>query len=353
MGSGGADNVTLRLLENFDRTKYEVSVALMKSQGELFGHVPSDVNIVNLNKSSLYFTVIPLIKLIDSKAYDVVYATSSGMSIPVLLARWISQRSEILTVVSERSSLERRRASSFKDKVIFKLKAWLTRKADHVVVVSDAIRAEVIKYTGVTKSKVVRAYNPIVPSNLSKLMAEPVDDKTLSSANPKIMTIGRLEPVKNIDLLIKAFAKLQNNKVELHILGVGTQREKLVQLVAELKIVERVFFHGFQNNVFKYLNKANLYVLPSKFEGMPGALIQAMACGKPCIASDCYTGPSELINHDMNGLLFPVGDIKTLTSQMQDLLGDAEKASRLGNQAKLSVPDYNYDAAIQSYFSFL
>ena len=353
MGSGGADNVTLRLLEMFDRDKYTVSLALMKAEGELYSQIPNDVEVIDLQKSSLYFTVFPLMKLYDSLNYDIIYSTSSGMSIPVLLAKIISQRKEVTTVVSERSSLQRRRNSSTKNKLIFRLKSWLTQQADYVAVVSDALASEVVKYTGVEKSKVLRCYNPIVPENLDELKSQEVDSETYLYDIPKIVAIGRLEKVKNIGLLIDSFSELEHKNAELHILGVGSQKEALLQKVSLLKLADRVFFHGFQDNVFKYLSKASLYVLPSKFEGMPGALIQAMACGCACIASDCYTGPAELIDHRKNGLLFKINDKETLTQHMNELLYNKDKARELGEQAQRSVDQYLFRTAVESYFSFL
>jgi glycosyltransferase involved in cell wall biosynthesis len=353
MGSGGADNVTLRLLELFDRDKYEISLALMKSEGELFLQIPNDIKVISLNKSSLYFTVLPLIRLYDSKKYDVVYSTSSGMSIPVLIAKWVAQRNEVITVVSERSSLERRRHSTGKNRLIFKLKSWLTRKADYVAVVSDALGKEVIKYTGINEAKVVRCYNPIVPENLVKLKSEVIGSEMFSSNKDKIVAIGRLEKVKNIGLLIDSFGDIENENAELHILGVGSQKEILQQKVNQSDLSNKVFFHSFQDNVFKFLSKASVFVLPSKFEGMPGALIQAMATGCACIASDCYTGPSELINHDKNGFLFPVDDKEKLTLYINDLLANKGKALKMGERAKESVANYAYSSAVNSYFSFL
>jgi glycosyltransferase involved in cell wall biosynthesis len=351
LGSGGADRVTLNLLQGFNREKYQVSLALMKKEGILLSLVPADVPLIDMNKRSLYRVLPALVSLYNTGGYDVVYCTSSGMSIPVIIASLVSSSKSALTVVSERSSMERRRLGGLKNKVIFKLKCWLTSKADYIVTVSDTLRSEVLQYTYAKENQVVRSYNPIIPSNLSDLKNEHTYSAAFNTPNKKVVAIGRLEKVKNMELALHTLQKIESKNVSLFILGEGPLLENLKQLANTLEIADRIHFEGYVPNVYAYLSKADAFILTSNFEGMPGALIQALACGVPCVSRDCHTGPAELITDGENGFLVAMDNNDRLVDCMNAILKDKNVVDL--EKAKESVLPYHHNHAIHSYFNFL
>ena len=353
LGTGGADRVTLHLLQHFDRDKYEVSIALMRKEGVLVSKIPADVPVISLRKKSLYYTVLPLIFIYKSSQYDVVYCTSSGMSIPVILASILARNKRIITVVSERSSLVRRKSKGFKNKIIFRLKCWLTAKSNFVVAVSDSIKQEIENYTHTPSLRVIRSYNPIIPLDFDELCKQKVGNTMFQNAKTKIVAVGRLESVKNFEMLIEAFSEIEDKEAKLFILGTGSLLSYLQLVANDSGVGERVHFLGFVENVYSYLCSADVFVLSSYFEGMPGALIQAMACGAPCIATDCETGPRELISHGVNGLLIPVGDTIQLTYSIEEVLRNKPLAQKIGNEATKAAMPYKMNKALNSYFSFL
>jgi glycosyltransferase involved in cell wall biosynthesis len=127
--------------------------------------------------------------------------------------------------------------------------------------------------------------------------------------------------VKDFPTLLRAFARVRaQQRVRLIILGEGTDRYELEQLVGRLGVKQDVLLPGFVPNPYPYLKRASAFVLPSLYEGLPTVLIEAMALGVPCIATDCESGPSEILARGLHGTLTPVGDVDSMATAIADTL---------------------------------
>jgi GalNAc-alpha-(1->4)-GalNAc-alpha-(1->3)-diNAcBac-PP-undecaprenol alpha-1,4-N-acetyl-D-galactosaminyltransferase len=160
-----------------------------------------------------------------------------------------------------------------------------------------------------------------------------------------VMTAGRLSHEKGCDLLIRAFAMLAGHYPDwrLLILGEGPQRSQLEGLIAELEMSGRVSLPGRVKNPYDYYRKADLFVLPSRYEGLPNSLCEAMACGMPIVAAGCSPGVIEVVQNGVNGLLAEPENVDSLAEAMGNLMGDKDRRDRLGQQARLSVEPYNME----------
>ena len=175
----------------------------------------------------------------------------------------------------------------------------------------------------------------VIPNPLAK---EFVDYKRIPEVDRRkvIVNVGKLSSQKNQIFLIQAFAKIANKypEYQLHIYGEGDKRTDLETLVEELNLQERVELKGNVSGLAKRIEDAALFVLSSDYEGMPNALMEAMAMGIPCISTDCPCGgPDFLIQDGENGLLVPVGDVECLANAMEKLLGDRVAADRIGGKS--------------------
>lgn len=165
---------------------------------------------------------------------------------------------------------------------------------------------------------------------LDNVMPQKKDEKTFS-----LISIGRLESQKRHDISIRALSKIDNTRVSLKIYGKGPLESSLSELSSELGVKDRVIFAGVTANVAEELLKADAFVMSSDYEGMPNALMEAMAAGLPCIVTDCPCGgPRSLITDGDNGFLIDVGDSEALSKKIMEVIDNPEKAREIGEKAK-------------------
>ena len=176
--------------------------------------------------------------------------------------------------------------------------------------------------------------NPVNPKYLSE------DNRWMDSPGKRYMiTVGRLSEQKNQLLLLSAFCQIMIKFPDIHVKLYGTEsnagyQQKLIEYCRENHMEERVHFMGESDRLEKELQTAALFVLPSDYEGLPNALMEAMAMGLPVIATDCPCGgPAELIEDGKNGYLIPVGDTQKLQEKMQFLLNHLQIADEIGENA--------------------
>lgn len=159
----------------------------------------------------------------------------------------------------------------------------------------------------------------------------------LGKRQEEIVAVGRLDKQKNYDLLLNAFSLVvkKHPSFTLHIYGQGPLEKELKEKVSNMYLSDRVFFEGYVSNIGERIQKSMLYVLTSDYEGMPNSLMEAMALGLPCIATDCPAGgPRFLIDHGENGMLVNCGDQKGLAEAMVYIINNPDFANKLGEKAR-------------------
>ena len=185
----------------------------------------------------------------------------------------------------------------------------------------------------------------------SFVLPNPVDDSFLQEAYQqrqqirRIVTLGRLNQQKNHKLLIEAFARVcEQNRgkqdLELCIYGEGEEKDNLLELSKSLGVQDKVHLCGRTTNPVKTLSEHDIFVLSSDYEGMPNALMEAMAVGIPCISTDCPTGPADMIREKENGLLVPMRDVDALVYALEYYIADAKRAYRLGQAGKQYIQSH-------------
>ena len=149
-----------------------------------------------------------------------------------------------------------------------------------------------------------------------------------------ILAAGRLTAQKDYPTLIKAFARLNAQRPSrLIILGEGRMRKALERLVKGLDLTDHVSLPGWVENPFAFMSRASLFVLSSRFEGLPGVLVQALACGCPCVSTNCPAGPAEILQDGKFGPLVPVGDEQALADAMYGTLAQPPERHMLQQRA--------------------
>jgi glycosyltransferase involved in cell wall biosynthesis len=188
--------------------------------------------------------------------------------------------------------------------------------ASAVVAVSSGVAGDLVETIGIKPESVSVIYNPVItPQLLARSNATLVHPWFNSGEPPVVFGMGRLSPEKDFPTLLRAFAKVRLQfPVRLMILGEGAGRHELEDLAAQLGVTDDVIFPGFVANPYPYLKRAGVFVLSSRYEGLPTVLIEALALGVPCVATDCKSGPSEILANGRHGDLVPVGDVNAIAS---------------------------------------
>lgn len=353
LGEGGADRVVHTLLRRLDRARVQPQLALMRREGPFSGDVPADVPVFELGSRRLLVAAPDLARLLRRERPDVVFSTHGGSNIIVAVAHALA-RSRARLVLSERSALRRVDRGAARRALEVPVKRVTYRRADLVTAVSRGVARELEALLGLAASKIRVVYNPVVDDDLAAKAAEPVEHPWFApgaAAAPVIVAVGRLVEIKDYPTLLDAFARIRAARpARLLVLGDGPLRGALEARVRAAGLGGDVALHGFDRNPFKYLARARLLLHASRAEGLPGALIQAMACGTPVVSTDCDHGPREVIarpGHD--GFLVPVGDAAALAERALALLADPALAARVAASSRESAQRFTTAAALARY----
>ncbi|WP_171777594.1 glycosyltransferase [Priestia megaterium] len=171
-------------------------------------------------------------------------------------------------------------------------------KANKIIAISQGVKLDLIENFHIDPKKIEIIYNPVDIERISKLREEVLEERHQTIyKNPTIITVGRLTYQKGQWHLIRAFKKVVEKipNAQLIILGTGSLEKELKTLINDLGLSKNVHLIGFQENPFKFIYNADLFVLPSLFEGLGNVILEAMACGTPIISTDCKSGPREIL----------------------------------------------------------
>jgi len=207
---------------------------------------------------------------------------------------------------------------------------WLYPWADGVIAISEGVRDDLLAAFALPADKVHVVYNPMVtpdfPQRVERVPTHPWFDP--NSTVPVIVAAGRLTRQKGFDVLISAFGQLRmTREARLVVLGEGQERPRLEALVGELGLTEVVDLVGFVDDPVPFMARASLFVLSSRWEGLGNVLVEALAAGCPLVATDCPSGPAEILEHGRHGELVPVDDVPALTAAMVRALSRPKRAS--------------------------
>ena len=335
-GLGGAERVSLNLANwmSLQSDNKVTIVALSRAKGQ--SYPINGLDFIELNRK---LPILALRKVLKEKKPDVVLTMCTPMciyTVPALFGLRVKH------IVSERND-PAHFAGRISTKIVSKA---LMRLADGYVFQTSDAQAF---YGGSIARRSVVIPNPLF--NVEKM-----SEKAYSGADTKtIISVGRLNKQKNQPMLIDAFAEFHQRHPEyrLMIYGEGPERSKLEEQAKNLGIQDACQLPGATNEILDKIYSASLFVLSSNFEGMPNALMEAMALGLPCISTDCPCGgPRELIKNEENGLLVPVGDKTALVAAMEKMTGNREMMMRIGRNAIKIRNTHSMDAICKQWLDY-
>ncbi len=242
----------------------------------------------------------------------------------------------------------------FSKKVVSLLK-WreiknLYPQASFWIAVSRSILEDALSFMKYPRQRTKVVYNPILVQEIrKKARLEPSHPWFRDKNQSIILGAGRLSPQKDFPTLLKAFALARKKRKDLKllILGEGKERSKLLRLAAKLQIAEAFSLPGFTSNPWCYMARADLFVLSSRYEGLPGVLLEAMAVGCPVVSTDCWGGCAEILERGRYGPLVPVGEYKALAEAILEVLEKPPPSSLL----KARAEEFSLEKAVEKYLS--
>ncbi|MDZ5470442.1 glycosyltransferase [Bacillus sp. 31A1R] len=292
---GGAEKVMVTLLKHINRQKFEVLLVLLTIEGEYMNQVPPDVRIIDLGTNRVRHSLFSLYKIIGKEKPDIVFSTQGHLNLGVIALKPFIGK-DIKIVVREANTLSELIKYSSKRWMWIFIYKNLYKKADLVICQSNYMLQDLIKHFKLPTQKLVQVYNPVDFENIC-YFANRDENPFKGKETLNIVSIGRLSHQKGYDRLIRSFPQLLELKPEatLWIIGKGPLNEELVQIRDELGLTDKVYFKDFQENPYKWLKHADLFVLSSYYEGLPNILLEAIACSCPVIALHHPGGTHEIM----------------------------------------------------------
>jgi glycosyltransferase involved in cell wall biosynthesis len=323
LGGGGAERVMLNLAKIL-KEHYKVSLVVSKAEGPYLPDIQAlDLELVDLGSRRPRTSLVPFAKYAFSASPDVVISALEPANIAAAVVRLMKGYRLILTEHSTPSA----HYPGQRD-VLLRNYPRIARifypLADKIVAVSEGVREDMIRVYKLPSKKVRVIYNPVINSGFfEKLNAEVSVSPLLDEKNkrPLIIAAGRLDFTKGFDVLLCAVRQvIKVMSVSLIIFGEGPERAKLESMAEELGIAPYVRMPGFTPYLPAYLRQANLFVLSSRWEGLPTVLIEALAAGVPVVSTDCPSGPREILEGGKWGKLVPVENSDALAHAILEQL---------------------------------
>jgi glycosyltransferase involved in cell wall biosynthesis len=390
LAGGGAEACMLRTADALLRRGFRVDIVLCERTGPLLEGVPPAARLIELSPAPMplaralalaadpaglramlapillawrpakHLPHLPrLVRYLRAERPDALFA---AMPMPNLLAVWARRLAGVPTrlLISERNMLSSMIDGSrrWRDRYLPGLLGHAYQLADGIVAVSDGVADDLARQSGLPRACIATVYNPVITPELAAMAGQPVAHRWLLPAGPQVVLgVGSLSARKDFPTLVRAFARLRAERdCRLVILGQATslkkteeQRAELMALAASLGVADSVDLPGFVANPFAYMARAAVFVLSSAFEGLPGALIQAMACGCPVVSTDCPSGPAEILDGGRFGAMVPVGDDQAMAAAIVATLERPIAAATLRARAEL----FNVERAVDRYLDLM
>jgi glycosyltransferase involved in cell wall biosynthesis len=370
---GGAQKSTLTLAGALAARGHAVELLVCRPRGALRDQVPPGVELVALEQSSVWSgrmlalrsdpghfgSILGGIVLAPSPSSTLgylrslaavlwarrpyaLYAANTHRNLEALFARRLAGVDTRIVVTERNAFHDGHLQRGWSGRFLPGLVRRMYGQAEAVVAVSDGVADELARWSGLPRAQIVTIYNAVVTEELIARQKEPIDHPWFQPGTPPvIMSAGRLGRAKDHPTLIRAFARVRRARpARLVIFGQGKTETKtarsiaaLQELAGELGVADDVALPGFVANPFAYMARAALFALSSINEGLPGVLIQAMACGCPVVSTDCPSGPAEILSGGRYGPLVPPGDDAALAAAMLATLDAPPPAATLRERA--------------------
>lgn len=351
LAGGGAERMMLNLVGGCLAAGVPVDLVCASATGPYRALVPAGACLIDLGAGRVLAALPGLASYLRRERPAALLAAMDHANLVALWARGLARvPTRVVVSVRNQLSLEARHAPTRLGRLLPTLARQFYPGADGIVAVSQGVADDLRGLIGAGPAVTVIP-NPVVTDDLPALAAADLDHPWFAPGEPPVvLAAGRLTGQKDLPTLLRAFARLVPERdLRLVILGDGPDREALTRLSDGLDLGGRVALPGFAENPFAWMARARVFVLSSAWEGLPGVLIQALACGTPVVSTDCPSGPREVLADGRFGPLVPVGDDAALARAIAGVLDNPPAADFL----KARADDYRLEPVTRRYLAAL
>ena len=330
LGGGGAERVMALLATHLSRARFEPHVAVLVKTGPYVSALPGDVPLHELGSRRVRYAAPGLVRLARRLRPAAVLSNIAELNLMSILARPLLPRGTRVLVRETILVSAWLAAEAKHPRALNALYRRVYPRADAVICQCNAMARDLQEHFGVSREKTVRIYNPVDLEGVRKLSEAAPSPYAGSSGGPHLLASGRLTRMKGFDLLLEAMARVGREfpAADLTILGSGPLESELKSLAGRLGLAQRVRFPGFQLNPYPWVKHAGLFVVSSRYEGLPNAMLEALALGTPVVGTDCPGGVREILENCSLGRVAPGVDAGRLAETVIEAL-----QSGLGSRA--------------------
>lgn len=353
---GGAEQVTVNIVNGLTTRGYSVDLLLSRAEGKLQTELAPGVNVIELppTRTSVFGVAahLPaLVRYLQQKNPTVLFPHLAHVSIVCLaLNRMLDIDTTVVPTHHKAFGIESDQTA--KDRIVQNLIPLLYPSADRIIAVSEGVADSIVKGTPVNRTDVSVLHNPINVEAIRERARDPVNHEWIEDDElDVVLFVGRLEGQKDLRTWLRAFRIVheQNPNTRAVIAGQGSLRSDLLSVADRLDIADVVSMPGYVENPYRYMSQASVFVLSSQYEGLPTVLIEALACGCPVVATDCPSGPREILADGKYGPLVPVGEIADLADAVDEILADPVPSDTLRARAD----EFDTESALDNYETFI
>jgi glycosyltransferase involved in cell wall biosynthesis len=297
------------------------------------------------------YHILALARLIRRHRVSVVLSFIEQANIINILASNIAGHQ---AVISQRTNPRQQyEGKGLLGKVISQISARLYPKAARIIAVSNGVKEIIISDYKLDARRIAVIPNPVDIASVVELSKK---ETSMALPDDYLIHVGRLNvKTKAHDTLLNAYKKISSFHPDLKLIlvGDGPDKGQIKAMIKDLDLSESVILAGWQDNVYPFMARAKALVLCSRYEGWPNVLVEAMTCGCPVVATDCPTGPREILGDNEYGLLVPVDDPEALPHSVKKLLTDESCRAYFQEQAQKRAQDFDLEQIGSKYVRLL
>lgn len=349
LAGGGAERCMLNVAGGLvDRL--DVDLVLARDEGPLRSHVPDRVRTVPLGSRRTVGAVVPLARYLRETRPCGIYSAPCHANLVTIMAAQLARTgTQVIATEHLPPSSHSAQVDRARDRLLPMLMRRLYSKAT-VTAVSEGVAADLVDWVGLGPGSVTVVLNPVDIDDLTRKANAGTDHPWLALGGlPVVLAAGRLTAQKDFPTLLQAMARVRRTRdVRLIIIGEGEDRQALASLAQQLGIADAVDLHGHVENPYPFFAGASVYALSSRCEGLPTVLLEALALGLPIVATDCPSGPREILQGGALGRLVPVDDPEALAEAIEGALDHPQAPDPSG-----ACAPYELSTVVDGYLALL